>query len=238
MGKRRAILPITPLSVLGEALISLGVILLLFVVWQVYVNDPVVGAKQEELSKNYTQSQTLSETTQKFEQISGKLQQGKVFGKLYIPRFGKSYERLIGQGTYQNITLNKIGPGHYLSSQWPGEIGNFAVAAHRTSHGAPFNKIDTLQAGDSVFVQTNDEWFEYEYRQTAIVKPTDISVIKRIPLGLNGAQAGGRYMTLTSCHPKWSSSQRIIVWLELVSTQPASQGTPFKLLKLQADDKF
>lgn len=233
MGKRKAPLKITPLSVIGEVLITAGVILLLYVVWQVFVNDPIVGAKQETQSKTYTQTQNPSDQTNQFEAISKNLKQGKVFGKLYIPRFGNTYQRLIGQGTFQNVTLNKIGPGHYLSSQWPGEVGNFAVAAHRTSHGAPFNKIDTLKAGDLIFVQTNDKWFEYEYRQTKIVDPSDIGVISKVPSELTGAHAGGKYMTMTSCHPKWSNQQRIIVWLELVNEYPTADGMPINLRNLQ-----
>ena len=234
MGKRKAQLKPTFLSVLGELLITAGAIMMLFVVWQLYVNDPVVSAKQEAISQTYVKP---TEPTKKpFATISNGLKQGKVFGKLYIPRFGKTYERLIGQGTFQNVTLNKIGPGHYVNSQWPGEEGNFAVAAHRTSHGAPFNKIDTLQQGDLVFVQTNDFWFTYKYRQTAIVAPTEIGVIGKVPSGLTGAVARGKYMTLTSCHPKWSNNQRIIVWLELIDQQVASQGKPYELVMLQRNE--
>lgn len=233
MGKRKAPLKATPLSIFGELLITAGVILMLYVVWQIYINDPVVGAKQESQAKTYTQTQTSTDQTKQFETISKSLKQGKVFGKIYVPRFGATYQRLIGQGTFQNVTLNKIGVGHYVSSQWPGEVGNFAVAAHRTSHGAPFNKIDTLQGGDLVFVQTNDKWFEYEYRQTKVVDPSDINVISKIPKELNGAHAGGKYMTMTSCHPKWSNQQRIIVWLELVNEYPTSDGMPIKLRNLQ-----
>jgi len=219
------------LTVLGELLITAGVVLLLYVGWQLFINDPVVGNQQQLQAEHFKPS--TSSTKPEFEKISNKLAQGKVFGKIYVPRFEAKYVRLIGQGTFQNVTLNKIGPGHYLSSQWPGEVGNFAVAAHRTSHGAPFNKIDTLQPGDEVFIETNDSWFTYEYRQTAIVDPTDVGVISKIPKGMTGAHSGGKYMTMTSCHPKWSNKQRIIVWLELVDEQPHSSGMPLALRKAQ-----
>lgn len=231
MRKRVATLKTTRLSILGEILITAGMVVMLYAVWQIFINDPLVSNQQEQTSKTYVQG--TSSSVDKFEPISKKLKQGHVFGKIYIPRFGKSYERLIGQGTFQKITLNKIGPGHYLSSQWPGEEGNFAVAAHRTSHGAPFNKIDTLTAGDLVFVETNDNWFTYKYLQTAIVDPSEIDVISKVPKRLNGAHPGGKYMTLTSCHPKWTNRQRIIVWLELIGQQPASEGKPTALEYLQ-----
>jgi len=231
MGKRVGTARITWISVAGELLITVGVILLMYVGWQVFVNDPIVGSQQQVQAERFKPS---TPTKPEFSKISNKLTQGKVFGKLYIPRFEKNYVRLIGQGTFQAVTLNKIGPGHYLSSQWPGEVGNFAVAAHRTSHGAPFNKIDTLQTGDKVFVETNDTWFTYEYRQTAIVDPTAVGVIAKVPEGMLGAVKGGKYMTMTSCHPKWSNKERIIVWLELVDEQPHTSGVPAALRTAQA----
>jgi sortase A len=231
MGKRVATLKPTPLSVTGEILITAGLILMLYVVWQLFINDPAISAQQEQSSKTFVQQNATSDKP--FADAKDNLKQGKVFGKLYIPRFGKTYERLIGQGTFQNITLNKIGPGHYLSSAWPGEVGNFAVAAHRTSHGAPFNKIDTLRDGDLVFVETNDGWFTYKYLQTAIVDPSAVDVINDVPIGLIGSQPGGKYMTMTSCHPKWANRQRIVVWLELIGTQPTSVGKPAALEVLQ-----
>jgi sortase A len=234
MGKRKAPLKPTFLSVTGELLITAGTILMLFVVWQVYINDPVESAKQEATANTYVEPTQTPEKP--FTPITKNMKQGKVFGKLFIPRFGKTYERLIGQGTFQAITLNKIGPGHYLNSQWPGEEGNFAVAAHRTSHGAPFNKIDTLQDGDLIFVQTNDFWYTYKYLQTKIVDPTAIGVISKVPQGLDGAKAGGKYMTLTSCHPKWSNNERIIVWLELIDQQSTDEGKPMELMLLQRND--
>ena len=226
MGKRIAPKRITALSVIGELLITAGVVLLLYVGWQLFINDPSVAEKQQIQA---TQVQPSTPSVKQFSQISKHLKQGKVFGKLYIPRFGANYQRLIGQGTFQAVTLNKIGPGHYIGSQWPGEVGNFAIAAHRTSHGAPFNKIDTLTNGDRVYVETNDGWYTYEYRQTAIVEPTEVDVIADIPKGLVGAVSGGKYMTMTSCHPKWSNKQRIVVWLELVEERTHVQGPPAEL---------
>lgn len=220
------------IGVIGELLITIGVVLLLYVGWQLFINDPLVGGQQQNTAEHY-RSDNGQNTTADFKPIDDKLKQGQVFGRLYVPRFGKDYVRLIGQGTFQKITLNRIGPGHYLTSQWPGEIGNFAVAAHRTSHGAPFFKIDTLTTGDKVFVETNDNWYIYDYRQTKIVLPTDIGVIAAVPKEMDGAVRGGKYMTMTSCNPKWSSTQRIVVWLELEKVLPAISGKPQELIDLE-----
>ena len=219
------------LQVLGEMLITAGLVLLLYVVWQVCVNDPIQNNSQQKLSTEYS---TQSEIEKKnFVEMRPNLKQGAVFAKIYVPRFGKNYERLIGQGTFQKTTLNVIGVGHYVSSEWPGEAGNFALAAHRTSHGAPFANIDTLKAGDKVWIETNDQWFTYEYRQTAIVDPTQVGVINNVPEGFLNAREGGHYLTMTSCHPKWSNKQRIVVWMALVQTSDKSQGKPVALIEAQ-----
>lgn len=219
------------IQVVGELLITAGAVLMLYVFWQLFVNDPVVSEVHQRQSQEYSIKDAPQ--SKEFVAIKSNLRQAAVFAKLYVPKFGKDYERLIGQGTFQKVTLNVVGVGHYVSSDWPGEAGNFAVAAHRTSHGAPFADIDRLKAGDKVWVETNDSWFTYEYRQTKIVKPSEIGVIDDLPKGLTGAIAGGKYMTMTSCHPKWTNQQRIIVWLELVKTDPKSVGKPFELLEAQ-----
>lgn len=231
-----------PLQIVGELLITAGTILMLFVAWQVFINDPLVGARQQKEAAQY-QSDTneavgeteVIEETVTFDEPSKTLKQGKVFGKMYIPRFGNDYVRLLGQGTMQKITLNTVGVGHYLRTQWPGEVGNFAVAAHRTSHGAPFSDVDKLRDGDRIYVETNKSWFTYQYRQTKIVKPTEVGVINKIPQGMTGAVAGGKYLTLTSCHPKWSNDERIIVWLEQVEERPRQSGMPFALKELRGE---
>jgi sortase A len=236
MSKHVGIVKPKPLQIIGELMITAGVILLLFVVWQVYVNDPVVGNKQQAEANQYdANSSDVAAREFAFEQPTDKLAQGKVFGKIYIPRFGDDYVRLLGQGTMQKVTLNTVGVGHYLRSQWPGEVGNFAVAAHRTSHGAPFSDIDKLRDGDRIYVETNQSWLTYEYRQTKIVKPTEVGVIDRVPEGMVSAVPGGKYLTLTSCHPKWSNAERIIVWLEQIEERPATSGMPFALKEVRGE---
>jgi len=219
------------LQILGELLVSAGMVILLYVFWQLFVNDPIQNTNQQNQSMDYSNQSEIQKKY--FVEMKPNLRQGAVFAKLYVPRFGKNYERLIGQGTFQKTTLNVIGVGHYVSSEWPGEPGNFALAAHRTSHGAPFASIDTLKSGDKVWIETNDHWFTYEYRQTAIVEPSNVGVIRRVPAGLAIAKPNGSYLTMTSCHPKWSNQQRIVVWMELIETIDKSSGKPADLIQAQ-----
>jgi sortase A len=103
------------------------------------------------------------------------------------------------------------GPGHYPGTALPGAPGNFAVAGHRTTHGAPFARLDELLPDDEVHVEdpSGQRWI-YRVVESRIVEPGDTSVIASDPLG------GGRpTLTLTTCHPRFSNRQRLVVFAEL-----------------------
>ena len=105
------------------------------------------------------------------------------------------------------------GPGHYPSTALPGREGNFAVAGHRTTYGAPFLHLDDLRRGDRVVVTDREgRRFAYEVARQRVVAPTDVSVIDDDPLG-----TGRPTLTLTTCTPRYSAARRLIVHAELVS---------------------
>ncbi len=103
------------------------------------------------------------------------------------------------------------GPGRYPGTAYPGEAGNFAVAGHRTTYGAPFWNLDQLQEGDEVHVTDREgtRWV-YVVAEQRIVAPTDISVLEPDPLGNDRPT-----LTLTTCNPRWSQRERLIVFAEL-----------------------
>ncbi len=105
------------------------------------------------------------------------------------------------------------GPGHYPSTAGPGQPGNFAVAGHRTTYGAPFYHLDQLAAGDEILV-TDRSGVRYTYRvvDERVVAPSDGSVLGENPLG-----SGRPVLTLTTCHPRFSNAQRLIVFAELIA---------------------
>lgn len=111
----------------------------------------------------------------------------------------------------------KTGPGHYTGTAMPGEAGNFAVAGHRTTYGHPFFDLDELRAGDEVHVTDRGgrRWVYSVVRQE-IVDPADVRVIAPDPLG-----TGRPTLTLTTCHPRFSAAQRLVVFAELAGTVPA-----------------
>jgi sortase A len=117
----------------------------------------------------------------------------------------------------------KLGPGRYPGSDRVGGAGNLSIAGHRQGWGAPFLHLDQLQVGDTIHVVDRDgrEWV-YAFREQQIVAPTDTWVIDQDPLG-----RGEPTITLTTCHPLYSSAERLIAFGELLDEPLASEmGEP------------
>ena len=115
----------------------------------------------------------------------------------------------------QGVSLGDLqrGPGHYPGTALPGEKGNFAVAGHRTTYGAPFFNLDQLRKGDHVIVTARDgKRYTYRVHTQEIVAPSDTWVIAPDPL-----ERGRNTLTLTTCNPRFSNAQRLIVFAELVT---------------------
>ena len=113
----------------------------------------------------------------------------------------------------------------------PGALGNFAISAHRTTYGKPFNRIAELADGDYLIVQTKDAWFVYRVTGHEIVKPTAVKVIAPVPDN-PGAAPDNHYITLTSCHPMYSAAKRFVVHGELVYWSPTGNGVPAELVEV------
>lgn len=213
------------LQIVGEAILTLGLILLLFVGFKALLQDSLISANQSSIAKEYG-----SENGKKqFRDPSKVNAQAQIFARMYVPRFGNDWTRLIAEGTRWHPVLNEIGVGHYIGTAMPGKVGNFAVAAHRGGFGGSFKEIHRLVEGDKVYVETNKYWYVYKYLQTKIVSPQDVSVIRPVPGELKGSHPGGRYMTLTSCTPIFVNTDRIVVWLELDKVLSIRKGPPVEL---------
>lgn len=107
----------------------------------------------------------------------------------------------------------RSGPGHYPASELPGQPGNFAVAGHRSTYDAPFYNVDQLASGDEVRVTDRaGNRFTYRVVEQRIVGPREDSVLEEDPLG-----TGRPTLTLTTCHPRFSNAQRLVVFAELVA---------------------
>jgi sortase A len=151
------------------------------------------------------------------------------FAVMYVPRFGSDYARSISEGVGTTDVLDKNGIGRYPGTQMPGAVGNFAVAAHRTTHGAPFKQLATLQVGDKIYVQTKDGYYTYDFRGLEYVRPSGVGVLDPVPQEA-GTAPTDRVLTMTSCNPMFSADERIIAYSVLESWQPTSVGPPPAIL--------
>ena len=127
---------------------------------------------------------------------------GNPVARIEIPEIG--VDKIVVAGVAASDL--KKGPGHYPSTPMPGERGNAAIAGHRTTYGAPFSRVDELDLGDEIVVTTVAGRFVYRVTGTQIVAPTDASVL---------SPTEEPRLTLTSCHPRYSTAQRIIVTADL-----------------------
>jgi sortase A len=235
----------------GQTLITIGCVLLLYVVYEVWVSNIFADRKQHEvhskLSTAWQAGQDPLHGEDKLALPTGKqvvLAAGTGFANLYIPRFGKDYAETIVQGTGDSSL--EEGPGHYDGTALPGQIGNFAVAGHRVGKGEPFLNLDQLRPGDPVVVQTASNWYVYRILGDVatgnlstldangipgreIVSPSAIQVIDPVP-DHPGVTPTKAMLTLTTCHPKYSANQRMILHAALVRTVPVSgSATPKEL---------
>lgn len=129
---------------------------------------------------------------------------GKVLGRIVIPKIKRSEALVEGAG----VEDLKTGPGHYPSTPLPGELGNVGIAGHRTTYGNPFFNLDLLEPGDPIYIQTLYGKFRYDVERSFIVSPKDRKVLANTP--------DESVLTLTTCHPKYSAAQRLIVRARLV----------------------
>jgi sortase A len=246
---------VTVIGVLGELFITAGVVVLLFLGWQVWLNDLIVGAEQtsaanalaeqwEQDANNAptpdpTDTETPAPTDTPTEApaptepvVAAKPAASQTFANLIVPRLGADYRRPIAEGIGSNVLNNRqTGVGHYPQTQMPGEIGNFAVASHRTTYGAGFHDINTLLVGDSIYVETADGWYKYIYRGTEYVRPTGVGVLDPVPQ-VTGVASTDRIITMTSCHPYFSAAERIIAYGVFDSWYPRAGGPPAEIATL------
>ncbi|MBT2538391.1 class E sortase [Arthrobacter sp. ISL-69] len=229
-------------QIAGELLITVGVVLLLFVAWQLWWTNVESDAKQTETIRNFAQELGGSEGPVASDPAGGtpsaptdygppKVAEapghGGTIGIMYIPRFGADYTRPIVQGTSTDV-LDTLGLGHYSDTAMPGATGNFAVAGHRQTHGAVLDNIHTLVPGDKIYVQTKDGFYVYVFRNNQIVLPSATDVLLPVPTQ-PAARPTEAYLTMTSCNPRFGSQERIIAYSLLDHWQPASAGPPAEI---------
>jgi len=215
-------------GVLGELLITVGVLLLLFVAYQLMWTNVTAQRASDQIATDLQDSWAIpatdgsSDPDDPGEDPQARPEIGDAFALMYISRLS---DKVWGMPVLESVGLPDLarGIGHYPTTQLPGEKGNFAVAAHRATNGEPFRDIDQLRVGDKVFVETQDSWFEYTLRRDQIVSPSDTWVIDPVP-GDPGAKPTDRLITLTTCNPRWGSTTRWVWWGDLTTSYDKADG--------------
>jgi sortase A len=230
------------IGVFGELLMTIGVIVLLYVAWQMWIGDVIYAAERNQegtqLSQQWQQEYAAQSPTPDpapseqpgapavIEPVAlPQPADAQQFGVMHIPRFGADYMVPIAGGVSRARTLDPIGIGHYPDSAMPGEVGNFALAAHRTTFGKPFNRIAELHVGDAIVVETEAGWYTYRFRTLEYVTPDAVDVLLDVPRKPD-VPAGERYITMTSCSPMYAMTERIVGYGLFESFTPRSAGAP------------
>jgi len=240
---------------LGQTLITLGLVVLLFVVYEVWITN--IWADRNNRHNISALHKEIDTVVGLPGNSNSAVPIGKSLGVLYIPRLGRDYAEAIVQGnTVPDDSQLEQGTAHYGNTQLAGQAGNFAIAGHRVGKGEPFLNIDKLRSGDAVIVETLGTdpttkkkavaWYVYRVMglpdgtntnpQTdkpdsvrvkganpvslpgrQIIEPSDGNVLRPVPNHpeIPTTSAQDALLTMTTCHPKFTASHRMIVYSKL-----------------------
>lgn len=148
---------------------------------------------------------------------------GDPVARIEMPTLGTDHIVVAGVG----VPELQLGPGHFPDTPLPGQLGNAAIAGHRTTYGQPFHDVDRLVRGDDIIVTTSAGTFVYQVTDTLIVDPSAYHVVAT-------TDPSTAMLTLTSCHPKWSAAQRIVIHAELDPARSDAVGQPTRYADLLA----
>ena len=219
---KRSLLPI------GVGLLIVGFIILIYSVNQTFFSTSVINDEQNLLENKFQVSElNLSEIRNQnmmTEQSLDNLEQTDEFQESIISIATKTLTNqaakaeflpdVVGRLTILSANINhyvvfgatnkklEYGPGYILGTSLPGSGGNFAIAGHRTTYGAPFGNLDRVKVGETIIFQTNTNQYKYQVIDVKIISPEDNYVLENY---------GDDRITLTTCHPKFSAKQRLVV---------------------------
>jgi sortase A len=220
--------------ILSTTLITAGLVVLLdagvTLLWQEPVSAAYASLEQSEASNQLNEVESQFPASGDLAALSGvegdaaqaqvlaglygkRIQTGDAAGRLQIDRIGLNTVFLQGTST----AILQRGPGHYPTTQFPGEGGTVAIAGHRTTYGAPFGNINEIRDGDEIRLRMPYGVFVYQVEKHEIVEPGDVQIINRV---------GYDRLVLTACHPLYSAAQRWVVFARLrtIETFVTGQG--------------
>jgi sortase A len=231
-------------------LVTVGLLILLFVAYQLWGTGIFTARAQNDLKRQFNSelrdnptvvSSTTSTARPRSTTTGGSrstttlppstapkvvqvVNEGDPVGRIRIPRI--RVDLIFVQGTARSDLAK--GPGHYPASPMPGQLGNAAIAGHRTTHGKPFYNLNELKAGDNIVIDTVYGHFIYRVTQQLIVAPTDVAVV---------GPTHDAELTLTTCNPRFSARERLVVRARLVvrGSSPARATVPLKIVPTQTN---
>jgi sortase A len=207
----------------GKTLIASGALILLFVAYQLWGTGLHEARAQDNLEDKFAARATLPTTVPPADgaatapPTTAPPLVGDAIARIVIPK--ANVDKIIVEGV--GVENLKEAPGHYPGTPMPGEPGNAAIAGHRTTYGAPFYDLDNLAAGDPITVTTAVGEFRYEVMELLVVSPDAAEVLD---------PTDDNRLTLTTCNPRYSAAERLIVSAKLVTTPvapaPLPEGAP------------
>jgi sortase A len=208
------------LRVAGNLFILVGATLLLFVVYEFVGTSLVTNGRQDALAQEFETiiapplpSASPSPTPTKKHRRKGP----QPLGRIRIPKIG--VKKIVVEGT--SLESLAYGPGHYVDTPLFGAVGTTGIAGHRTGWGSPFFNLDRLARGDDVFLETKEAIYTYRVTSTRIVNPGDYWVLQGDP-----KSKATKKLALTTCTPKFTSRDRLVVWADLIKTQLRAPKKP------------
>lgn len=208
------------LRVIGWALMLGGLGVLAWLAWMLLATNATTKAAQQDLLEDWlARDQGALRETPVIEGAAAATGESATQpgAPVAVMEFRRDGERILHDPmvVVQGVTDEDLmkGPGRYPGSALPGQPGNLAIAGHRSTYGAPFANIDQLRPGDEIVVedQSKRSW-TYRVVEQRIVEPADTTVIASDPLG-----TGAPMLTLTTCHPRYSNRQRLVVFAQLIA---------------------
>ncbi len=209
------------IAAFGRLLVTVGLLILLFVAFQLWGTGLVTARAQDDMRAEFNRSIATTTTTSTTVAAPSTTTPpatdpppvpaaGDWIGTIKIPKIG--VDKIFVEGTGREDL--KKGPGHYPGTPLPGQVGNAAIAGHRTTYGQPFFNLDQLEAGDEIVTTSVVGNYTYAVTDKLIVHPEDTFVVDNTP----DAQ-----LTLTTCNPKFSARERLVIKAKLV---PAKSSIP------------
>ncbi|ASU81836.1 class E sortase [Nocardiopsis gilva YIM 90087] len=210
-------------GLVGELALTAGLVMLLLAAWELHGKQIEVDRGQEQLATGLDEqwSQTAGPDAEPLP--------GSAHSRMYIPSLDLDWVVVHGV-TQEDI---RHAPGHYPDSAEPGQVGNYAIAAHRSP--GMFWDVDLLEEGDAIVLEDRENFHTYEVIGNEVVTPDRVDVVGPDPFDPGNDEPERALVTLTTCYPKLSNEKRLIVYAELSDTRPKDQGMPESIAHMAPD---